>query len=49
MCFAKEVDVASAAVAEALVLRAHVPIDEDVLLHVAVLSELLFLVRFNAA
>jgi hypothetical protein len=39
MYFAKEVDVAGAAVAEALALRAHVPFDEDVLLCFVVLSE----------
>jgi hypothetical protein len=39
--FCEEVVVPSAIVAEALVLRAHVPIGEDVLLHVVVLSELL--------
>jgi hypothetical protein len=39
MCFAKEVDVAGAAVEEALALRAHVPVDEDVLLRFVVLSE----------
>jgi hypothetical protein len=49
MCFAEEVDVAGAAVAEALALRAHVPIDEDVLLCIVVLSELLFTIRFVAA
>jgi hypothetical protein len=48
MCFAEEVVVTDAAVADALALRAHVPIDEDVLLRVVVLSELLFPVRFAA-
>jgi hypothetical protein len=48
MCFA-EVAMASAAVAGVLAPRAHVPVDEDVLLHVAVLSEVLFPVRFVAA
>jgi hypothetical protein len=42
MCFAEEVVVAGATVAEALAPRAHVPVDEDILLHVAVLSELFF-------
>jgi hypothetical protein len=42
MCFAEEVVVADATVAEALAPRAHVPVDEDILLHVAVLSELFF-------
>jgi hypothetical protein len=42
MFFAEEVAVAGAAVSKALALRAHVPIDEDVLLRIAVLSELLF-------
>jgi hypothetical protein len=42
MCFAEDVAVASAAIAKALVLRAHVPVDEDALLCVAVLSEQLF-------
>jgi hypothetical protein len=42
MCFAEEVAVTDAAVADALALRAHVPIDEDVLLRVVVLSVLLF-------
>jgi hypothetical protein len=32
MCFAEEVAVVGAAVAETLALRAHVPLDEDVLL-----------------
>jgi hypothetical protein len=41
--------VAGVAIAEALALRAHVPVGEDVLLHIAVLSELLFPVRFVAA
>jgi hypothetical protein len=49
MCFAEEVAMAGAAVAEALALRVHVPVDKDVILHVAVLSELLFFVRFVAA
>jgi hypothetical protein len=49
MCFVDEVIVAGAAVAEALVVRAHVPIDKDILLHGAVLSVLLFPVRFAAA
>jgi hypothetical protein len=49
LCFAKEVAVAGATVVEAPALRAHVPIDEDVLLHVAVLSGLLFPARFAAA
>jgi hypothetical protein len=40
--------VAGAVAAEALVLRAHVPVDEDVLLRVATLSELLFSARFVA-
>jgi hypothetical protein len=48
MCFAEEVAVTDAAVADALALRAHVPIDEDVLLRVVVLSVLLFPVRFAA-
>jgi hypothetical protein len=42
MCFAEEVVVARVAAAEALALRAHVLVDEDVLLLVAILSELLF-------
>jgi hypothetical protein len=42
VCFAEEVVVAGAAVVEALTLRAYVPVDEDVLLCVAILSELLF-------
>jgi hypothetical protein len=42
MCFSEEVAMAGAALAEALVLRAHVLVDEDVLLRVAVLCELLF-------
>jgi hypothetical protein len=33
---------ASATVVEALALRSRVPIDKNVLLHIAVLSELLF-------
>jgi hypothetical protein len=41
--------VAGAAVVEALALRAHVPVDEDVLSHVAVLPKLLFPVRFVVA
>jgi hypothetical protein len=49
MCFAKEVVVARVATAEALALRAHVLVDEDVLLLVAILSELLFPVRFVVA
>jgi hypothetical protein len=44
MCFAEGVVVAGAAVVED-----HVPVDEDVLLCVAVLSELLFPIRFVAA
>jgi hypothetical protein len=46
MCFAEEVATTGAAVAEALPLRAHVLVDEDVILLVAVLSELLFPVQF---
>jgi hypothetical protein len=42
MCFAEEVAVASATVAEAVALRAHVPVNEDVLLRVVVLFELHF-------
>jgi hypothetical protein len=49
MCFAEDVVVAGGAVVEALALRAHVPVDIDVLLHVAVLSELLFHVQFAVA
>jgi hypothetical protein len=49
VCFVEEVAVVGAAVAEALALRAHVPIDEDVLLRVAVLSELLFPAQFIVA
>jgi hypothetical protein len=41
-CFAEEVAMAGAAVAEALALRAHVPIDKYALLRIVVLSELLF-------
>jgi hypothetical protein len=49
VCFAKEFAVVGAIVAEALALRAHVPVDEDLLLHAVVLSELLFPTRFAAA
>jgi hypothetical protein len=49
MCFVEEVVVVGAAVVEAPILRAHVPIDEDVLLHIAVLSEMLLYVQFAAA
>jgi hypothetical protein len=49
MCFAEEVVVASAAIAEALALRAHVLVDEDVLLCIAVLFGLLFPAQFAAA
>jgi hypothetical protein len=42
MCFAEEVAMTGAAIAEALALRARVPVDEDILLPIAVLSELLF-------
>jgi hypothetical protein len=42
MYFAEEVAVAGATIADALVPRAHVSVDDDVLLCVAVLSELLF-------
>jgi hypothetical protein len=44
MCFVEEVTVDGAAVAETLALRVHVPVDEYVLLCVAILSELLFLI-----
>jgi hypothetical protein len=44
MCFV-EVVVAGAAVAEAPILRAHVPVDEGVLSLVVAPPELLFLVR----
>jgi hypothetical protein len=44
MCFVEKVTVDGAAVAETLALRVHVPVDEYVLLCVAVLSELLFLI-----
>jgi hypothetical protein len=49
MCFVEEVVVVGAAIVEAPILRAHVPIDEDVLLHIAVLSEMLLYVQFAAA
>jgi hypothetical protein len=42
MCFAERVAAADAAAAKALAVRAHVPIDKDVLLLTAVLPELLF-------
>jgi hypothetical protein len=41
MYFAEEVAMAGVAVAEALALRAHVPVDKDVLLRITALSELL--------